>query len=766
MRTLTLIALGLLAAGCANTGSSGDKEDGGCVGKCDSADLDEGHYEFVVVGAGAGGGPLAANLARAGHRVLLLEAGEFVGPNLTYQVPALHTQASEDPSLSWSYFVSHYDDPTLAARDTKFDARAGADGTRGILYPRGSVVGGSTAVNAMIIIYPHENDWHGIADLTGDESWRPAEMRKYFERMEDNQYLGLLDARAGHGFDGWLPTSQPDTLLALSDGKIRTIVKSAAFANGSGLFDDLGQLLSLLDSNVNVPGPARDQLEGVFTIPTATRDGRRSGANEFILSTVEEGYPLTIRTRALVTNVVFAEEPGPDGRPRAVGVDYLQGSNLYRADVQSDSAVVEEERRVTVSREVILAAGAFNTPQLLMLSGVGPRAELERHGIDVRVDLPGVGTNLQDRYEVGVISEASSDFELIEDCAFNTLADDPCLDDWERGSGPYTSNGGTVALVRRSSTAGADPDLIIFGLPGFFQGYYQGYSADVAAQRNMFTWAILKGHTRNQAGTVRLRSSDPRDTPLIDFAYFAEGGDEDLEAMIDGVEFVRDILAETEDRNLLWSADEIWPGPSVSTRDQIGQWVRDEAWGHHASCTTPIGADDVPMAVLDSRFRVRGVDALRVVDASVFPEIPGFFIVTPVFMISEKAADVILEDAGRPQTYVYSSDEVRAIPDDDAEGVATIIDIPRDSRVLRAPTVTVHIEHPWRGDLVVTVERDGEAAVELQRRQGGGRSDLHANFEVPQWDGAPAGGAYRLRVADEAARDEGRIVGWSISFGD
>jgi choline dehydrogenase len=463
---------------------------------------------------------------------------------------------------------------------------------------------------------------------------------------------------------------------------------------------------------------------------------------------------------------VFADEPGPDGQPRAIGVDYLQGSNLYRADVQSNAAVVEEERRVTVANEVIISAGAFNTPQLLMLSGIGPRAELERHGIDVRVDLPGVGTNLQDRYEVGVISEASSDFGLIEDCTFNTMGDDPCLDDWEDGDGPYTSNGGTVALVHRSSTAGADPDLIIFGLPGFFKGYYQGYSADVTAQKNMFTWAILKGHTRNTAGTVRLRSTDPRDTPLIDFAYFAEGGDEDLEAMIDGVEFVRSILAETEDQNIFWSAEEIWPGPSISTREQVGQWVRDEAWGHHASCTAPIGSDSDPMAVLDSRFRVRGVQGLRVVDASVFPEIPGFFIVTPTFMISEKATDVILEDAGRPRTHAYASDEVRRIPDNDRTGVATVIDIPADAGTLRSPTVMVDIEHAWRGDLIVVAERDGTPPVELTRQEGGGRTDLRASFEVPEWEGLPAGGTYRLRVSDVAARDEGQIVGWSIQFGD
>ncbi len=236
--------------------------------------------------------------------------------------------------------------------------------------------------------------------------------------------------------------------------------------------------------------------------------------------------------------------------------------------------------------------------------------------------------------------------------------------------------------------------------------------------------------------------------------------------MIDGVEFVREILAETEDRNVFWSADEIWPGPTVSTREEIGQWVRDEAWGHHASCTAPIGRDGDPMAVLDSRFRVRGVDGLRVVDASVFPEIPGFFIVTPVFMISEKAADVILEDAGRPRTHVWASDEIRDIPDVDDAGATTVIDIPGGPEIMRSPTVMVDIEHTWRGDLVVSVSREGEEPIVLHDREGGGRSDLKANYEIPQWEGDAASGTYRLHVVDAAARDVGRILGWSISHGD
>jgi choline dehydrogenase len=188
-----------------------------------------------------------------------------------------------------------------------------------------------------------------------------------------------------------------------------------------------------------------------------------------------------------------------------------------------------------------------------------------------------------------------------------------------------------------------EPDLFVFGLPASFQGYYPGYSKELERHRNTFTWAILKAHTRNRAGTVRLRSADPRDVPEINFRYFDEGNDtegEDLDAMVSGVRFVRSLL-----RHVPLHEEELVPGPDIGTDDEVRTFVRDNAWGHHASCTCKLGRPDDPTAVLDSSFRVLGTQSLRVVDASVFPRIPGFFVVTPVYMISEKASDVILADA-------------------------------------------------------------------------------------------------------------------------
>jgi choline dehydrogenase len=613
-----------------------------CVdGKCDDVNGAE-DFEFIIVGSGAGGGPLAANLARNNHKVLLLEAGSDQGGNTNYQVPAYHGFSSEDPAMRWDYFVDHYGDDAQANRDSKMVLDQ--DGKPvGILYPRAGTLGGCTAHNAMITIIPHDSDWNRIAQLTGDASWSADRMHPYADRVL-----------------AWLGTEMAAADLALFDFKLQRVISGGVFAfvdsMGQGslkqLFSDLGQLRNLLKKNINDEGPG---VEGVYPFPLAMRDGKRRGVREYLRETQAAGFPLTIQTGAFVTNLVYADEPGPDGKPRVVGVDFVHGDHVYRADPNGKGDPGVPRDRVLAGREVIVAAGAFNTPQILKLSGIGPRAELEGMGIAVRDELPGVGENLQDRYEVGVVSQTRGEFSILKDCKLGQdPAKDPCLAQWMDGEGPYRSNGGAITIVKRSSRELPDPDLFIFGVPGKFAGYEPGYSAEALADRSLFTWLILKGHTRNRGGTVKLRSDDPFDRPLIDFHYFDRGTKNgadahDLDAMVRGVGFVRDIGRKT--RTLLGAPflgrfDETWPGPEVQTAEEVGTWVKDEAWGHHASCTAKIGADDDKLAVLDSRFNVRGVSGLRVVDASVFPEIPGFFIVMPIYMVSEKATDVILADLG------------------------------------------------------------------------------------------------------------------------
>ena len=194
---------------------------------------------------------------------------------------------------------------------------------------------------------------------------------------------------------------------------------------------------------------------------------------------------------------------------------------------------------------VILSAGAFNSPQLLKLSGVGPAEELRRHSIPVIIDLPGVGENLQDRYEATVVTRMKKNFAILRDCGFRVPSagqtDDRCYAAWLRGEGVYATNGVLTGIIRSSAPARAEPDLFIFGVPGYFRGYYPGYSQAIR-DKDFFTWAILKAHTRNAAGTVKLRSADPRDPPEINFRYFSEGNDpngEDLDSVVSGIEFVR-----------------------------------------------------------------------------------------------------------------------------------------------------------------------------------------------------------------------------------
>jgi choline dehydrogenase len=207
--------------------------------------MEEEVFDYVVVGSGAGGGPVSCRLALAGYRVLILEAGG-TDEGLSYQVPAFHGLATEDPALRWDFFVRHYADEGQQARDSKY-----VPDRKGILYPRAGTLGGCTAHNAMITVYPHNSDWKHIAELTGDSSWEPDRMRSYFERLEKCGYRVAPSSGENpsrHGFSGWLATSLANPDVALTDIDLLGEITAAVFQTGLSQFrmrDWFGTLLHL-----------------------------------------------------------------------------------------------------------------------------------------------------------------------------------------------------------------------------------------------------------------------------------------------------------------------------------------------------------------------------------------------------------------------------------------------------------------------------------------------------------------------------------------
>ncbi len=459
-------------------------------------------------------------------------------------------------------------------------------GGRRIYWPRGKTLGGSSAINGMAYVRGHPSDYDGWRQL-GATGWSWDEVLPYFKRSERNARFGGIS----HGVDGELTVSDPRIHHPAAVAFVE-----AARAAGVPEIDDFNDGRQL----------------GAGFLQFTIRDGVRASTAAAFLHPILRRPNLRVETEALAERVLF------EGR-RAVGVVYRQGGRSHQVH----------------AREVILAAGAINSPHLLMLSGVGPGEHLRETGVEVTADLPGVGENLHDHLYVHLRARVSREFSINHRIRGWALL--PELVDYAlRRRGLLTLGASQACAFVRSGEHVDNPDLQINFRP--MSTAFTPAGRLVSDPVPGVTASVC--HLRPQSrGRIRLASPDPAAAPLMTANYLAEVADR--EAMLAGVRWIRRIFAQSPLARHV--AAEIEPGGAVASSHDLLAFVRDQAQSmYHPVGSCRMGAD--ALAVTDSSLRVRGLEGLRVADASVMPQITSGNTNAPAIMIAEKAADLLAAD--------------------------------------------------------------------------------------------------------------------------
>ena len=543
-------------------------------------------YDYVIVGAGSAGCVLAARLSENPATRVLLLEAGPPDDADQIHIPAAINLLFQS-TYDWNY------------QTTPQERAAG----RSIYWPRGRTLGGSSSINAMIYIRGNRYDYDTWRDDYGCEGWGYTELLPYFLRAESNS----RGASAFHGADGPLSVQDPKHKSALTSA----FVDSAQQAG--------------LEANDDFNGRRQD---GVGFYQVTQRGGRRWSAADAYLHPAAGRPNLTVLTDTLVTGIALAGL-------RAVGVHYLQRGVAETARAES---------------EVILACGAIGSPQLLMLSGIGPADHLRSHDIAVMADLPGVGANLSDHPMVAAMWHTPKSRGLWEQAGARNLAR------WQlMHSGPLTTNVAEAGGFSRSEEGLPAPDIQWHALP---TPYQDGGLTDPSIRALSLLVTLVAVGSR---GRIRLRSADPRHKPLIDPAYLSHGPD--IDPLVAGVQMAREFAAARPMAKICKS--ELAPGDGVRTDTDIRDFIRHNLTTiYHPVGTCAMGGDSKLAAsrlasVVDPELRVRGIDGLRVVDASVMPTVPRGNTNAPTIAIAERAADLI---AGRaPLAPADPADPVDAI---------------------------------------------------------------------------------------------------------
>ncbi|RQT15543.1 GMC family oxidoreductase [Burkholderia contaminans] len=523
-------------------------------------------FDYLVVGGGSAGSVLASRLTEDPDVTLCLFEAGGTGDGWPVTVPAALVLMIPSKLNNWAF-------ETVPQK--------GLQGRRGY-QPRGKALGGSSAINAMVYTRGHHADYDDWAAL-GNEGWGWNDVFPYFKRSEHNERLG----NEWHGRGGPLWVSDLRT-----DNPFQARWLDAARECGLPVTDDFNGA----------------EQEGVGIYQVTQKNGERwSAARAYLFPHLKTRGNLTVETGAQVRRIVF------DGK-RAVGVEVTRGGNV---------------ETVWAKKEVILAAGALQSPQLLMLSGVGPKDELERHGIPVVADLPGVGENLQDHPDV-VVSYKTNSLDALGVSvrgAIKTLRD---IRQYRNArTGTLTTNfaeGGAFLKTRPDLDR---PDVQMH----FVVGPVSDHGRKVQLGHGLSCHVcLLRPKSR---GSVKLRSADPLDAPLIDPAFLEH--DDDLEVLVDGYKLTRRLMAAPAMAQFV--TEDLFASRSRSD-DDIRALLRERTdTVYHPVGTCRMGND--ALAVVDSQLRVRGTEGLRVVDASIMPTLVGANTNAPTIMIGEKASDLI-----------------------------------------------------------------------------------------------------------------------------
>ena len=527
-------------------------------------------YDFIIVGAGSAGCVLANRLSADGRTRVLLLEAGPTDSNPWIHIPLGYGKLFATASVNWMY--QSQPEPELNGRS--------------VFTPRGKVLGGCSSINGLVHVRGQREDFDEWARL-GNAGWSYADVLPYFLKSENHE----RPASEYQGASGPLAVSELPDRHPLCDAFI-----SAAQSQGFPRNDDFNGATQ----------------EGVGYYHTTSRRGRRSSAAVAYLRPAMRRSNLRIQTAALTHRVTFAGK-------RAVGVTYEKNGSLHEA---------------RAAGEVVLCAGAFNSPQLLQLSGVGPRGLLEGLGIQVVLDAPGVGAGLQDHFYVRTVWKCSQPITFNDDMRSLAGKLGVGLKYLLARRGPLTVSAGYAGAFLRSRADVERPDV---------QLYFINFSTDkMGTTLHPFpgfnvSMSPLRPTSR---GGVTIQSADPRQPPAIRYNYLST--ESDRRTVIDGMKLVRRIVRAPAMQPFVLA--EHAPGESASSDEDWLDYARQVGGTvYHPTSTCRMGQD--PLAVVDERLRVRGLERLRVIDASIMPNVVSGNSNAAAIMIGEKGADLLLQDA-------------------------------------------------------------------------------------------------------------------------